>query len=110
MATQQEIAQLFTTMQERFQTDKADGVDTVIQFDLSGDNGGQYWVKVVNNTCEVGSGTAENPKMTLKAAADDWLAVASGKMNAMQAFMSGKLKISGDMGVAFKLQSMFGMG
>ena len=35
--------------------------------------------------------------MTLKAAADDWYAVSSGKMNAMQAFMSGKIKIEGDL-------------
>jgi putative sterol carrier protein len=45
--------------------------------------------------------------MTLKSAADDWYAVSSGKMNAMQAFMSGKIKIEGDMGMAMKLQTMF---
>lgn len=107
--TKEEIAGIFTTMQSHFLPEKASGVDATIQFDLSGDNGGLYWVKVNDGQCVVGEGAAENPKMTLKAAADDWAAVASGQMNAMQAFMSGKLKIAGDMGLAMKLQSMFAM-
>ena len=45
--------------------------------------------------------------MTVKASADDWFAVATGEMNAMQAFMTGKLKILGDMGLAMKLQTIF---
>ena len=45
--------------------------------------------------------------MTLKANADDWFAVATGQTNAMQAFMTGKLKILGDMGLAMKIQTMF---
>lgn len=108
--SKEQVSSIFTTMQERFMPEKASGLDATIQFDLSGDNGGLYWVKVENGVCSTGEGQADNPKMTLKAAADDWGAVASGQMNAMQAFMSGKLKIAGDMGLAMKLQSMFSMG
>ena len=46
--------------------------------------------------------------MTVKASADDWHAVATGQLNAMQAFMTGKLKILGDMGLAMKMQTIFG--
>lgn len=108
MASAQEIAEIFSGMVTRFVPAKAEGVNAVIQFNLSGDNGGLYWLKVTDGACTSGSGQAENPKMTLKAAADDWHAVSTGKMNAMQAFMSGKLKIEGDMGIAMKLQTMFG--
>ena len=45
--------------------------------------------------------------MTLRAAADDWASVVNGQLNPMQAFMSGKLKIQGDMALALKLQPMF---
>lgn len=108
MASVQEVAEIFVKMaSERFVPAKAEGIDAIIQFNLSGDNGGQWWLKISNGTCESGQGQAENPKMTLKAAADDWFAVSSGKMNAMQAFMSGKIKIEGDMGMAMKLQTMF---
>ncbi len=107
MPTSQEIAGIFTEMASRFIPAKAEGVNAVIQFNLSGDNGGLFWLKIADGKCESGEGQAEAPKMTLKAAADDWHAVSTGKMNAMQAFMSGKLKIEGDMGIAMKLQTMF---
>ena len=107
MTTREEVAQIFPVMCERFIPSKAEGLNATIQFNLTGDNGGLYWLKIGNGTCEAGEGQAENPKMTLKAAADDWHAVSSGKLNAMQAFMSGKLKIEGDMGLAMKMQTMF---
>lgn len=107
MTTTQEVAEIFPAMVTRFIPAKADGVSAIIQFNLSGDNGGLYWLRIADGACEAGQGQAENPKMTLKATADDWYAVSTGKMNAMQAFMSGKLKIEGDMGLAMKMQTMF---
>src|SRR5512145_589640 len=102
MATREEIAQLFPGMCQRLVPAKAEGVNATIQFNLSGDNGGLFWIKVADGSCVSGEGQSENPKMTLKAQADDWYAVTMGQMNAMQAFMSGKLKIEGDMGLAMK--------
>ena len=107
MATSEEIKSIFPEMVERLIPEKAEGVNVIIQFDLSGDNGGLYWVKIANGVAESGDGTADNPSMTLKAAADDWFAVSTGQLNAMQAFMSGKIKIQGDMGIAMKMQTMF---
>ena len=107
MATQAEIAEIFPMMSSRLIPAKAEGVNAIIQFNLSGDNGGLFWLKIADGKCEAGEGQAENPKMTLKAAADDWHAVSTGKMGAMQAFMSGKIKIEGDMGMAMKMQTMF---
>lgn len=107
MATQAEVAGIFPEMSNRFLPTKAEGVNAIIQFNLSGDNGGLFWLKIGDGLCEAGQGQAENPKMTLKATADDWYAVSTGKLGAMQAFMSGKIKIEGDMGMAMKLQTMF---
>jgi putative sterol carrier protein len=107
MATKEEVAQIFPSMAGRLITAKAEGVSAVIQFNLAGDNGGLFWLKIADGKCEAGQGQAESPKMTLKANADDWFAVSTGKMNPMQAFMSGKIKIEGDMGMAMKLQTLF---
>ncbi len=106
MANSQELEQMFNTMASNFDPSKAEGVNATIQFDLSGENGGLYWLKLANGTAESGQGQAENPNMTLKAAAEDWLAVTKGDLNPMQAFMSGKLKVQGDMSLALKLQSL----
>lgn len=107
MASAAEIKQLFEKLPESFVAEKAEGIDATIQFDLSGENGGQYWAKISNGSCEVGEGVAENPKMTLKATADDFYALASGSSNPMQMFMTGKLKVVGDMGLAMKMQGFF---
>jgi len=106
MATPQEIVAIFSRMVEKFDAQKAAGVDATIQFDL-GDSGGQHWIKIANGQVQNGTGLAENPTMTLRASADDWASVVNGQLNPMQAFMSGKLKIQGDMGLALKLQPMF---
>ncbi|MBZ0310731.1 MAG: SCP2 sterol-binding domain-containing protein [Anaerolineae bacterium] len=107
MATSAEIAQIFPTMAQNFVAAKAEGVNATIQFNLSGENGGLFWLRIADGACEAGEGPCDYPKMTLEANADDWFNVSTGKMNAMQAFMSGKIKIKGDMGLAMKLQTMF---
>lgn len=107
MATSEEVKGLFPAMVERFVPEKAEGIAANIQFDLAGDNGGLFWLKLVGGTVEHGEGQIDNPAMTVKASADDWYAVATGQLNAMQAFMTGKLKVLGDMSLAMRLQTMF---
>jgi putative sterol carrier protein len=45
--------------------------------------------------------------MTLTMTAQDYVDMTMGKLNGQMAFMSGKLKIAGDMGLAMKLQTLF---
>lgn len=108
MATQQEVAQIFTNIADNFDPNKLDGVNATIQFDLSGENGGLYWVRMADGTAESGEGAVASPDMTLKAAADDWANMVNGDLNPMQAFMTGKIKIQGDMALAMKLQALIG--
>lgn len=104
--SREEITDIFTKMAERLATAKTDGINATVQFDLSGDNGGMYWLKIADGKSEVGEGAVDNPKMTLKATADDLAAVLSGATNPMQAFMQGKIKIQGDTGLAMKLMPL----
>ena len=108
MATAAEVKSIFPAMVARFIPEKAEGVNATILFELKGDNGGYFWIRVADGSAETGEGEVSNPVMTVKAEADDWFAVATGQMNAMQAFMTGKLKILGDMGLAMKVQSLMG--
>lgn len=106
MASREEVANVFPTMVERFDPKKAEGINAAIQFDLTGDNGGMYWLRIADNAAQTGEGTVENPKMTLKASADDFYAMMSGGLNPMQAFMTGKIKIQGDTSLALKLMPL----
>ena len=48
-----------------------------------------------------------SPNMTMTLAASDYVDLIMGKLNGQMAFMSGKLKIAGDMGLAMKMQTLF---
>src|SRR5579859_1492053 len=110
MPTFTSIETVFENLCSVFQADKAQSDVAMIQFDLSGNGGGKYWVKVVNGTCETGTGDAPSAAdMTLLATADDWLAVSNGQLNPMTAFMQGKVKVQGSMGLAMKMQNWFKM-
>lgn len=105
-ATREEVAGVFPTMVQRFDPQKAENVNATIQFDLSGDNGGQYWLRIADGKAESGEGTSDSPRMTIKAAADDFISMMQGKLNPMQAFMTGKIKIVGDTNLAMKLMPL----
>ncbi|MBI5879851.1 MAG: SCP2 sterol-binding domain-containing protein [Chloroflexi bacterium] len=100
--------QIMKGMQSGFQSDKAAGIDAVVQFNLTGDGGGNYYLTIEDGKLDVQSGTAPSPKMTLTATAQDYLEIATGKLNPMAAFSSGKLKVGGDMMFAMKFSSFFG--
>lgn len=107
MAKATTIQQIFEAMPKRFSAEKAGELSASVQFDLTGEGGGQYYANIANGQCQVAQGTAANPTMVLTAAASDYLAMINGELNPMQAFMQGKVKIKGDIGTAMKLQSLF---
>ena len=98
---------IFTAMPAQLDQNAAKGVNATIQFNLSGDNGGQWYVAIKDGTAAVTKGTAPSANMTMSMAANDYVDMTTGKLNGQMAFMSGKLKISGDMGLAMKMQTLF---
>jgi putative sterol carrier protein len=104
MAKVTSVQEIFENLDEGFQSDKAEGVNAIFQFDLTGDNGGKYWVKVQNKKAEVHEGEHASPTMVLTAVATDYVAMINGELPPMTAFMQGRIKVKGDMGLALKLQ------
>src|SRR5512143_1848398 len=102
--------QIMKGMQGAFKPEKAAGVDAVVQFNLTGDGGGQYYMTIKDGKLGVEQGTAPSPKMTITAATQDYADIATGKLNPMAAFSSGKIKIGGDMMFGMKFMSLFGQG
>jgi len=103
------VKETFDAMPGRFKPDRAQGVKAVIQYDITGDGGGTYHVDIADGKCSIQPGAAASPSLTLSMTAPDWLDMTSGKLNGQMAFMSGKLKLKGDMGLAMKLAGMFGI-
>jgi len=85
----------------------AEDLDAVYQFDLSGPQGGQYLIRIQNGTCTVEEGTHADPHVTLSMAGEDCIQVINGQLSGQSVAMSGRLQISGDIGLAMQLKSLF---
>ncbi|RMG19079.1 MAG: sterol-binding protein [Deltaproteobacteria bacterium] len=79
----------------------AEKIGAVYQFNLTGEGGGEWVVDLVQN--QVRAGEDAEAKCTVTVDAADFLKIVSGALNAQMAFMSGKLKIGGDLSLAMKL-------
>jgi predicted lipid carrier protein YhbT len=95
-------------MPERLQgkPDVVAKINAVYQFNISGAGGGQWSVDCTQPGGLVASGTSAQAKCTVSCTDADFLAIVNGKLNPQMAFMSGKLRIQGDMGLALKLQQI----
>ena len=102
------VQEIFDNICTTFKPDKAAGESALFQFDFSGPAGGKYWMKVADGTCQASNGDAPSKAdITLLSSAEDWIAIANGELNPMTAFMAGKVKVQGNMGLALKLQTWF---
>ncbi len=97
-------------MPEAFRPEKAAGVNVVFQFSISGPGGGDWVVAVKDGTCKVEAGTAEKPTTTIKMADGDFLQLIAGKLDGMQAYSSGKLKVEGDIMKSQLIGKLFKFG
>jgi putative sterol carrier protein len=85
---------------------KLEGIDAVILFNLSGEGGGQWTATLADGKAKVEEGKTAPPDMTVSVAAQDLIAISNGQLNPVAAFMRGRIKISGDMMLAMRLQSI----
>ena len=83
-------------------------INAVYQFNISGPEGGSWSVDCTAPGGKVVSGTDPGARCTVAATDRDFLGIVNGKLNPQMAFMSGKLRIQGDMGLAMKLQQILG--
>ena len=99
--------QVFDSMRGSFQPAKAKGVHARYQWELSGPQGGQWWIDVNDGTYKMGKGKIDNPSVTFITSDADWVAMSNGKLKGTWAFMTGRLKVRGSQAVARKLNEIF---
>jgi putative sterol carrier protein len=97
----------FDAMRVSFQPAKAKGVHARYQWDLSGPNGGQWWIEVNDGTYKMGQGKIPDPNVTFIARDKDWVAICHDQLSGTWAYLTGRLKVRGDQGIARKLGEMF---
>ncbi len=101
------VKEIFTKMPEVFNPSAAQGLDAVFQFEITGDDGGNWSIIIKEGTCEIQEGTHDSPTVTLTMSGETWLGMVNKETNGMQAFMSGQLKASGDIMLAQRIEQLF---
>ena len=102
------VSELFENMPKAFDAEKAGDLNATVQFDLSGEGGGQWYVVVADGTCKTGQGKADSPRATIRMEVADYTALVAGELNAMEAFMQQKIRVEGDLSTVMKFQTLFG--
>ena len=101
------IKEFFKQLPLKLDAEAAEDMDAIYQFDLSGPQGGQYVLIVREGSCQVKEGTHDDPHVTLSMAGEDCVKVLNGELSGQAAAMSGRVRISGDIGLAMQLKVLF---
>jgi len=102
--------EIFSKMPEAFDRSAAAGLDAVIQFNIEGDEGGDWYAVIKDQICAVSEGVHDNPTLSLRVTDKNWVALCKGELNAVMAFMTGKLKTKGDIMLAQRMTKLFSIG
>lgn len=102
------IHEIFAALQAKLAENpaKVGSLKASYQFDLTGEGGGTFHANFDGGAHDIGEGASAAPNCTVTMSAADFQSMVAGKLNPTAAFMAGKLKIKGDMGLAMKLQSI----
>ena len=96
--------EFFDTLETRVDSSKTAWMNNSYLFDIDG--AGKWKVDVQDGNVKV-TENAEDADVTITTTEDTFEKIVSGEQNATSAYMTGKLKVKGDMGAAMKLQKLF---
>jgi putative sterol carrier protein len=98
------VQEFFETLPSQADTSKTEGMNSSYVFDIEG--AGQWTVRVEDGSVNVVEGV-EDADVTISASQEVFEKILAGEQNATSAYMTGKIKLKGDMGAAMKLQKLF---
>eukprot|EP01117_Protostelium_nocturnum_P002029 TRINITY_DN12682_c0_g1_i1.p1 TRINITY_DN12682_c0_g1~~TRINITY_DN12682_c0_g1_i1.p1 ORF type:complete len:115 (-),score=41.94 TRINITY_DN12682_c0_g1_i1:67-411(-) len=107
MADQTKAAGVFKDLETRITPEILKQIGGIYQFDITKDGKTYQWTAdLKNGKGSIAQGPAAKADCTITAADDDFAGMMSGKLNPQQLFMSQKLKVKGNMGLAMKLSKL----
>jgi len=98
------VQEFFANLASRADSTKTAGMTNSYVFDIDG--AGQWKVDVDDGAITVADGGGD-ADVTISTSQETFEQIIAGEQNPTSAYMTGKLKIKGDMGAAMKLQKLF---
>ena len=101
------LKEYFETLPQRFEPSSAKGLHAIYQYEISGEGGGVYHVKVADGTMDIVEGYCDSPSGTLKLSAQDFVDLANGKASGAMLYIKGRLKATGNIMLVQRMQAIF---
>lgn len=106
--TEAVLDRIFQGMKDRFLSDRAAAVTANVQFVIVDDGTEHpYFVKIAQGSCETGGGTVDDARTTITTDLVSFTRLVSGQAQGPQLFMSGKLKVAGDLMFSAQIMNFF---
>src|SRR5919204_394279 len=97
--------EFFETLESRVDQSRTAGMNNTYVFDIEG--AGQWTVTLEDGKVSVTEGATGEPDCTITSSQQNFERIVAGDLNPTSAYMTGKLKVKGNMGAAMKLQKLF---
>lgn len=101
------IDETFETMKRLFNPTAATHFNKTIQWDIKGMQAGKWTFAIADQTCQLIRGEVDKAHLTMSMSDQTWLAISEGKLDPINAFVTGRVKVSGDMMLVMHLQHLF---
>jgi putative sterol carrier protein len=99
--------EVFEQMQHSFRSDRAKGKHIRYQFNFGDPQGGKWWIVINDGAYSMGKGAINRPDVTFSCTGADWVRLCNGTLSGFQAFLTGRLHVSGNQFTAHKLDEIF---
>ena len=96
------------SLPQRFRPKMAGNLRSTIQYRLSGEDGGEWYMTIADGACEVQRGAHQNPDATIIMRASDFVGINVGTVNAVDTFWGGLITIEGSVEAVFALPPIMG--
>ncbi len=101
------VSALFEQLAGSLNAQAATGIDKTLEWNITDEDPGVWALEIKDGRGRLIPGGVPNPDTTFTTTGAVWVAIAEGSQDAMKAFMTGKLKVSGDMMLALKVPKLF---
>jgi putative sterol carrier protein len=101
------VDETFEMMKKLFKPTAAAGFNKTIQWNINGMQAGKWAFKIADQTCQLIKGGVDKADLTMSMSDQTWVAIAEGQLDPVHAFMTGNVKMSGDIMLAMHIQDLF---
>lgn len=99
--------ELIQGMPQAFHPDQAEGVEAVIQFQVSGSENFDAYLRIADGQCTYHPGKSDKPELVIETPAQVWLDIAYGRLDGQEAYMQGLYHTRGDISLLMRFGRMF---